>query len=312
MSSSKSIRVFAPATSANVNCGFDILGFALESIGDEIILNINKKKGLSIKKITGDGGTLPLDINLNSATVAMSSLLKHNHIECGIDITINKKMPSESGLGSSAASSVAAVYGLNALLGLNLTKLELLKYAIHGEFIASGALHADNIAPSMLGGFTLIRDAHTFDIVQIPSPSNLHYAIIHPHLKINTKEARKILKNYVNLNDFITQSANLAGLIAGLCTDDYSLISRSLVDVVVEPNRRPLIPNFNYIKQSVLDAGALGFGISGSGPSLFTLNSSENIAHKVGGIMQNEFAKMKIKSEVYVGKINHAGALVIL
>ncbi|MBY0378841.1 MAG: homoserine kinase [Burkholderiales bacterium] len=307
----KSIKVFAPASSANLNCGFDILGFALNSIGDEIILQLSSKKGLRIKKITGDNGILPLDIKKNTASVAINSLLKHKNIECGLELTINKKMPLESGLGSSAASSVAAVYALNMLLDLNLPKLELIKYAMDGEFIASGTYHADNVAPSMLGGITLIRDARIPDVVQVPTPKSLFYSIIHPKLEINTKLAREILKNYVSLKDCITQAANIGGLVCGLCTNNYELISRSLTDVIVEPSRMTLIPNFKQIKESAILAGALGFGISGSGPSLFALADSQQVAMLVAEVMQKEFDKININSTKYVGIINHAGVIVV-
>ena len=310
-SNKKSIKVFAPASSANLNCGFDILGFALKSIGDEIILQLGRKKGLRIKKITGDNGILPLDVEKNTASVAINSLLKHKNIKCGLDLTIHKKMPLESGLGSSAASSVAAIYALNILLDLNLSKFELIRYAMDGEFIASGTHHADNIAPSMLGGITLIRDARIPDVVQLPTPKNLFYSIIHPKLGINTKSARGILKNYVSLKDCVTQSANVGGLVCGLCTDNYELISRSLTDVIVEPSRMALIPNFKQIRDSALFSGALGFGISGSGPSLFALADNEDTAMIVAEAMQKEFEKINISSTTYVGIINHSGVMVV-
>ena len=278
----KIVTAFAPASCANINCGFDILGFTLESPGDTVILNINARNKTIIKKITGDNGRLPFDPKLNTATVAIDNLLTTLNIKIGIDVVIHKQMPLGSGLGSSAASSVAAIYALNHLLDFNLNKHELIQYAMVGELAASGAIHADNVAPSMLGGFTLIRSMSPLDIVQIPTPQNLYYTIIHPDLEINTHDARGILKNYVSMNKVIEQSANLAGLITGLCTSNYALIGRSLHDVIIEPIRSLLIPKFDIIKNVALESGAIGFGISGSGPSIFTLNSDLDTAVAVG------------------------------
>ena len=309
--SRESIKVFAPASCANVSCGFDILGFALEAPGDEIILYKSNNPGVKIREITGDHGKLPYDERLNTASVAISSLLVKLNLNYGVEIIIHKRMPLYSGLGSSAASSVAAVYALNLLFNLGLNKHELIQYAMNGEFMASKAMHADNVAPSMLGGFTLIRSYSPLEIVQVPSPSNLYYTIIHPDLEISTRVARKILRNQVELTDMITQTANIAGLITGLCTNNYQLIGRSLNDVVIEPTRKLLIPKFDEIKLAALNAGSLGFGISGSGPSLFTLNANQDIATKVGQDMQKVLKKYNLKNQIYTGMVNTTGAKII-
>ncbi len=311
MISKESIKVFAPASCANVSCGFDILGFALEKPGDEVILHKSNKLGISIREITGDHGKLPHDVKLNTASVAINSIMHSLDINYGVEITIHKRMSLYSGLGSSAASSVAAVYGLNALFNLGLSKQELIYHAMQGEFVASKAIHADNVAPSMIGGFTLIRSYSPLDIVQIPSPTNLYYTIIHPDLEVSTKIARQILKKQVFLADMITQTANLGGLIAGLCTNDYKLIGRSLNDVIVEPIRKFLIPKFDELKDVALNTGALGFGISGSGPSLFTLNDNLETAIRVGQEMQKTLKKYNLTNQVYSGKINATGAIVV-
>lgn len=305
------VEAFAPASCANLNCGFDILGFALETPGDIVIVRKSQHKKITINRITGDKGRLPLNPNLNTASVAVKYLLKTLHINCGIELTIHKNMPLESGLGSSAASSVAAIYATNSLLDLQLSKEELIQYAMRGETVASGDEHADNIAPSMLGGFTLIRSYSPLDIIQLPTPKDLYYTIIHPDLKINTHDARNILRQNVPLKHVITQTANLGGLISGLYLSDYNLIGRSLNDVIIEPVRSLLIPFFDEIKQIALNYGAIGFGISGSGPSLFTLNKSHDTALLVAEKIKNTLNKHKIKCNSYSAKVNTTGAKII-
>ncbi len=309
MATTQRIEAFAPASCANLNCGFDILGFALETPGDTVIIQKAQHKNVIIKKITGDAGKLPLNPDKNTASVAVKYLLKKLNIKCGIEITIHKNMPLESGLGSSAASSVAAIYALNNLLELGLSKMELIQYAMMGETVASGEAHADNIAPSMLGGFILIRSYTPLDIIQLPTPKDLYYTIVHPNISINTKEARSILRHNVALKDVITQTANLGGLISGLYLNDYALIGRSLNDVIIEPVRALLMPYFNEVKDVALNSGALGFGISGSGPSLFTLNKSKDSALVVAERMINVFNKYRIKCMSYSAKINTTGAV---
>ncbi|MDP4174508.1 MAG: homoserine kinase [Bacteroidota bacterium] len=307
----KDIKVFAPASVSNIACGFDIMGFAIDEPGDEIILRQKETSGVTITKITGDNGKLPLEACKNTAGAPVIALLKHLGINPGIEIEIHKKMPLGSGLGSSAASAVAAAFALNELLDAKLTKEELLPFAIEGEKIASGAVHADNVAPCLWGGFILIRGYEPIDIVEIPVPDNLYCTIIHPEIEIQTKEARKILPKEVPLKDAITQWGNTAGLVAGLMKSDFNLISRSLKDVIVEPVRSALIPSYYKMKDAALSSGALGCNISGSGPSLFALSTSYEISERIGRAMQGVLEQTGLPSQVYISKINKQGPRII-
>lgn len=307
----ESIKVFAPATVANVACGFDILGFAVDNPGDEVILKFRSKPGVVITDIQGDEGRLPRDAERNTVGVSVNYFLKHLGSDRGIEISLNKKMPLGSGLGSSAASAVAGVFAVNKLLGSPMKQEELLPFAMEGERIACGSPHADNVAPSLLGGFVLIRSYDPIDVIKIPTPSQLYCTIIHPHVEVQTKDARNILRKNIPLTDAIIQWGNVAGLIAGLTQADYGLIGRSMQDVIVEPVRAILIPGFYEVKQSALDAGAIGCGISGSGPSLFALSKTQRIAEVVGEKMKNAFKAINIDSEVYVSKINHSGPVIL-
>lgn len=307
----KEIRTFAPATVANVGCGFDIFGFAIDSIGDEVVLRLCDKPGITIKKITGDEGKLPLDPEKNTAGVAIKAFLKYINSNQGIEIDLHKGMPLGSGLGSSAASAVAAVFGANFLLGNLLKREELLKFALEGERIASGEAHADNIAPSLLGGFNIVRSYNPLDIIKISTPNNLLVTIVHPSIEIRTEDARKVLKEFISLRDAVTQWGNIAGFVVGLMEEDYELIAHSMQDVVAEPVRSSLIPGFKKVKESALEAGALGCSISGSGPSIFALSTSEIAAEKVGKAMQSEFEALNIKSDLYISRINKEGAKIL-
>lgn len=303
----ESIKVFAPATVANVSCGFDVLGFAVNNPGDEIILKKTGSKNLTIKEITGDEGKLPLEVVNNTAGIAIQKFCESIDYSGGIDIYLHKKMPLGSGLGSSAASAVAGVFAANELLGKPLTTNELVKFALEGEKLACGSAHADNVAPSLLGGFVLIRSYDPLDIVRIPTPVNLYATIIHPQIEIKTKDARDLLRKQIYLRDAVVQWGNIAGLIAGLMQSDYELIGRSMQDVIIEPIRSILIPGFSQAKEAALQAGALGFGISGSGPSLFALSKEAAIAEAVGQKMKIVFQSLNVENQVYVSKINHQG-----
>ncbi len=307
----KSIKVFAPASVGNVACGFDVFGFAIDKPGDEVIAKLIDKPSVTISKISGDQGKLPLDPDKNTASVAITQFLKQCNSHQGIDIELHKKMPLGSGLGSSAASAVAGVVAANELLGNPLSTKELLPFAIAGERVASGSVHADNVAPSLLGGFILIRSYDPLDIIPISTPPDLVCTVVHPQIEIRTEEARKILPHQIPLKSAIQQWGNTAGLIAGMLNSDYDLIGRSLQDVVVEPVRASLIPGFYKVKKAALEAGALGCSISGSGPSLFALSSDFAVAEKIGSAMQNVFTKENIESDVYISKINCEGAKVI-
>jgi homoserine kinase len=312
MLKSNNIKVFAPATVANVTCGFDILGFALDAPGDEVELKLTKaKSGITIKKITGDSGLLPYDPDKNTVSVAIKKFLERIKSDIGVEITLHKKMPLGSGLGSSAASSAAAIVAINELLETKFSRNQLVEFAMEGEKIASGSAHADNVAPAIMGGFTIIRSYDPLDIIKIPTPKDLYATVIHPHIEINTRDARNIIRTMVPLKKAIAQWGNVAGLIAGLTMSDYDLISRSMQDVIIEPARSILLPGFDNVKQSALEAGALGCGISGSGPSIFTLSRTQDIANNVAVAMTTEFKKIKIKSETFVSKINLDGCKII-
>jgi homoserine kinase len=305
------IRAFAPATVANVACGFDVLGFALEHPGDEVQISIRKDNQLIIQSISGDEGILPLDPKKNTVTVVISEYLKHLQLDIGLDIHLIKKMPLKSGMGSSAASSVVGVYALNELLGRPLKKQELLPFVVKGEEIACGSAHADNVAPALLGGFTLVRSYNPLDIIPLPSPPDLYCTVIHPHILVQTKDARSILRQSIALKDAVIQWGNLGGLIAGLYNSDYDLIGRSLQDVLVEPVRSILIPGFDAAKQAALNAGALGCSISGSGPSIFALSKGEDTAYRVSQAFTAAFDHLNIASETFVSIINQKGPFVI-
>ena len=305
------IQAFAPATVANVACGFDVLGFALEYPGDEVQLSIRQDKQIVIQSIEGDEGILPLDPTKNTVTVVIKEYLKYLQMEIGLDVRLTKKMPLKSGMGSSAASSVVGVYALNELLGQPLTRNELLPFVVKGEEIACGAAHADNVAPALLGGFTLVRSYNPLDVIPLPSPSELYCTIVHPHILVQTKDARSILRQSIALKDAIIQWGNLGGLIAGLYNSDYDLIGRSLQDVLVEPVRSILIPGFDAAKKAAIDAGALGCSISGSGPSIFALSMGEDTARRVSVAFTDTFDYLNIASETFVSIINQKGPFVI-
>jgi homoserine kinase len=306
------IRVYAPATVANVACGFDIFGFAVNHPGDEVILEKKLSPGIEIVEITGDEGRLPKEVSKNTAGIAIQKYLAHiGREDQGFSLSLHKDMPLGSGLGSSAASAVAGVFAANELMGRPLTQKELLPFAMEGERVACGSAHADNVGPSLLGGFIIIRSYDPLDIIQIPTPSDLYASIVHPQIEVNTKDARGILDKEISLGTTITQMGNVAGLVAGLLLPDYELIGRSLVDVIIEPSRAILIPQFAEVKAAALVAGALGCSISGSGPSLFALSKGKETAQKVADAMVAEFAKVQIGSEQYVSEINQAGPVIL-
>ncbi len=302
------VKVFAPASVANVAVGYDILGFALEKPGDEVIVRFKEEPGLVITSITG--GQLPYELEKNTAGFAAKQFLnKIGKNNVGIEMEIRKKMPFGSGLGSSAASAVAGVFAVNELLKRPMTKRELLEFAVAGEQIADGAWHADNVAPSLLGGIVLIRDNKTLDVHRLPTPRGLYATVVYPEIEILTSASRAVLSDQVPLSKCIEQSGNLAGFIIGLMHSDFDLISRSLNDVIIEPQRATLIPNFYEVKNAAIEAGALGCSISGAGPSIFALSNNSLKAQAAGEAMQAIFAKAKIESKIFVSKINQEGAI---
>lgn len=307
---SRGIKAFAPASVANVACGFDILGFALEKPGDEIIARLtDAHKGLKITRITG--GTLPFVPEKNTAGYAILKYLEHiGESERGIEIEIHKKMPCGSGLGSSAASAVCGVMAVNELLKRPLTKRELLPFATLGESIASGAIHADNVAPSLLGGFTLVRDSKTSDVHRIHAPRGMFATVVYPHVEILTRESRAALNKEVSLKNSIQQSANLGAFIIGMFNSDFDLIRRSLIDIIIEPQRAPAIPSFYALKAAAESFNVLGCSISGSGPSVFALSQNSFIAENVAEAFRKIYSDTNIKHDVYISPINNEGAIV--
>lgn len=307
----KTVRAYAPASIGNVSCGFDVMGMAVDAPGDEVIITLNDSGKVTIKNIEGDGGKLPLNAEENTSGVAVIEYLKAIQSKQGAEITLIKNLPLGSGMGSSAASGVAAVVAINQLMGNQLKKSELLPFVMQAEFIACGSAHADNAAPGLLGGLILIRDNHPLDIIEIPTPDELMCVLVHPHVEVKTRDARQVLRQSVPLKDAITQWGNTAALVAGMMKPDYELIGRSLQDVVAEPVRSVLIPGFYSIKAKAVEAGALGCGISGSGPTMFAFCKGEAIAQQVGAAMQKEFSSIGLQSEMYVSGVNKEGAKII-
>lgn len=305
------VTVFAPATVANVASGFDVLGFALEQPGDAVTLTRIAGSEVIVSSITGDGGRLPADPRRNTAAVAARAFLEHIGWPFGVAIDLDKRMPLSSGLGSSAASAVAAVHGANILAGSPLDRRELLPFTLEAERVACGSAHADNVAPSLLGGFVLIRSYTPLDVVRLPVPAGLSCAIAHPHAEVRTEDARRILKKEIRLSDAIRQWGNLAALVASLYSGDLPLLGRSLQDVVAEPLRSLLIPGFAAVKAAALAAGALGCSISGSGPSVFALCASGEIASGVGEAMREAFDRAGLPSDLYLSSVNPEGPVVL-
>ena len=313
MTKYKSVTAFAPASVANVGCGFDIMGFAIEGIGDQVTVAIIESGSVSNVILKGKYGHLvPFQRLKNTAAVAVDAFLEatgNSHIR--IEISLEKNMPLGSGMGSSASSSAAAVFAINHLLGNPLTTSELIPFAMEGEKVACGTAHADNVAPALLGGFVLIRSYKPLDIVQVQSPPDLYSAVVHPHIELNTSDARRVLKNEVSVENAIIQSANTAGFMVALIKRDYNLMQRSMSDLLAEPKRIQLIPGFDEIKNEAMQAGAIGCGISGSGPSVFALCKGAANARLVAEVIQNGFSKIGLLNEAYVSQLNSKGASIV-
>ena len=305
----KEIKIFTPATVANISCGFDILGLCLDTVGDEMIVREVPEKGIKITKVTGQN--LPLETHRNVAGVAGLALLEKVDASVGYEIEIYKKIKPGSGIGSSAASAAGAVFAINELLGKPFSKQELIYFAMQGEKLASGTEHADNVSPVILGGFTLVRSYEPLDVLKINSPDDLYATIIHPQIEVKTSDSRAVLKNQISLKKMVTQMGNFGGLISGLYTSNYNLIGRSLHDEIIEPNRLVLIPEFNKIKKGVIQAGALGAGISGSGPSIFALSKGKETANIVGETMAEIYNTTDIDYDIHVSKINQQGIKIL-
>lgn len=302
------VHVFAPATVANMVCGYDVLGFALDTPGDEVVMRRVEVPGVRISKIEGDNGELPLDSHKNTVSASVAALLHAlGREDIGVEIELYKQMPIGSGLGSSSASTVAGLYAINALLGGPLSKEDLLPFAVQGEALACGHGHADNVAPSLYGGITLVRGYEPLDVIKLPVPSELYASVIFPHVIVPTRDARQMIRSTVLLKDAVTQWGNIAGLVAGLCTHDYDLIGRSMKDVIIEPTRSILIPFFEEMRAVSLAEGALSFGISGSGPSVFAFARDESTARRITAAIRALLMTQEIDSNGYTSKINESG-----
>ena len=312
MANPQYVRAFAPATVTNVSCGFDILGFALEAPGDEVILRPNSDGTIRITRILPDSLDIPLEAERNTAGRALLAMQKALNLTVGVDVEIHKQFGMGSGLGSSAASAAAAVWAYNRFLDTPLRREELLPFAIAGERAATGEnVHIDNVSASLLGGFIVVRSMNPPDVLPLPYPPELHCAVVHPHLELKTAAMREMLHTHIPLHQAVEQWGNIAGLILGFMQEDYDLIRRSLKDVIVEPIRGQVIPGFQEAQKAALEAGALGSGISGSGPALFALASSHEIAEQCGNAMLAIYRKMGLEADVYVSSINPDGAIIL-
>ncbi|MEM7086835.1 MAG: homoserine kinase [Bacteroidota bacterium] len=303
------LRIFSPATVANVSCGFDAMAFALETLGDEMVFRKNDSGKVTISKI--EGATLPFDPTKNAAGEVARLMLANSNASLGVDIEIYKKYKPGSGLGSSAASSAGAAFAMNLLLGNPCSETELVSYAMKGEEVACGSQIADNVAAAIYGGFVLIRSYVPLDLVSIPTPEELYATVIHPQIEVKTADARAVLPKDIPLKTGIRQWANVGGLISGLHSGDYELIGRSLVDEVAEPVRKPFIPHFDALKKETIKSGALGVGISGSGPSVFALSRGKDQAEKVAQTMKNIYKDTGVAYQVYVSRISKNGVRIL-
>jgi homoserine kinase len=302
------VTVQCPATVANLVCGFDILGLALDKPFDTMEIRLLDEPRIIVT--SKDGFPLPTDPAKNTAGAPLLAMLEELDRPVGFEVAISKHIKPGSGIGSSAASAAGAVVGANHLLGNIFSREDLVRFALFGEKVASGVKHADNIAPCIYGGITLIRSIFPLDIVSIPAPV-LHVTVVHPQIEVRTSDARQILRKQVLLKDAIRQWGNIAGVVAGLIKNDYELIGRSLEDVIIEPVRSMLIPGFEEVKQCCRTAGALGGGISGSGPSIFMLSRDEATASRLETIMKDIYTRIGLDHHTYVTTINHQGVKII-
>lgn len=300
----KSISVYAPATVANMVCGFDVLGFALERPGDEFTVSLSDEPGVHI--INLDDFNLPVIPSHNVSGAALLALLKSTPDVKGFTLQSNKYIKPGSGVGSSAASAAGVVVAANALLDFRYDNYDLIRFAMHGEKLASGVKHADNIAPCIYGGVTLIRSIFPLDIIAIQPPPLL-VTVVHPQIEVRTADARQILKQEILLKDAIRQWGNVGALVAGLLQHDYDLIGRSLEDIIIEPVRSILIPGFEKIKKNCKESGALGGGISGSGPSVFMLSKDDAVAKCCEVVMHEIYSSLGIEHIIYQSAINMQG-----
>jgi homoserine kinase len=301
---------FAPASASNLAVGFDILGHPAGPTGDRVTVARRGEPGVVITGVTGVAGPLPMDPAANTATVGLMEMLDEVRPGFGLEVSIEKGIPLGSGTGGSAASAVAGIVAANALLPEPLEPAALFRYALMGEAVASGAVHGDNVAPSLFGGLVLVRSAEPMDVVSLPVPATLRCAMARPHQRLDTRAARQVLPPAYPLHDVIRQTANLAGVVAGCCTGDLALVGRSLRDVLIEPHRAALIPGFHEVKEAAMAAGALGCSISGAGPSLFAWCDGDAVADAVRGAMVAAFSACGVTADGWTCAVGGPGARV--
>jgi len=306
----QSATAFAPASVGNVAVGFDVLGHSFQAIGDRVTARRTREPGVRISAIRGTAIDLPKAPENNTAGMGVLSMVRELGLDFGIELEIDKGIPLGSGLGGSAASAVAAVVAVNALLPQSLDKLELLKFAMKGEQVASGTVHVDNIAPSLFGGLVLTVGIDNPNVKQIPVPPSVRCVLVHPHMMLGTREARQILNRSIDLSDVIWQSANLAGFLTGCFTGDLRLIRESLEDVIIEPQRKVLIPGFQAVKDGAMGQGALGCSISGAGPTVFAW-CEEPVAQRVRDAMVGGFTANQMECDAWISTLEPVGARVI-
>ena len=310
MSGRASATAFAPASVGNVGVGFDILGHSVAALGDRVRAVRTTAPGVRIRAIRGVVPDLPLDAEKNTAGRAVLALLADLEVPHGVELEIEKGIPLGSGLGGSAASAVAGVVAAAGLLDTQLDRTQLLKYAMQGEAVASGSVHVDNIAPSLYGGLVLTVGIDNPHVKQIPVPDSVRCVLVHPHMVLNTREARAILNRSVTLSDVIWQQANLAGFLAACYTSDLALLRESLLDVVIEPQRQSLIPGFAEVKAAAIAAGAIGCSISGAGPTVFAwVETPQAEAVKTG--MVDAFRRHNLATDAWVSTIDRSGARIV-
>lgn len=307
------IRVFAPATVANLGPGFDVLGLALCRPGDELEAELAESPGVEIVEITGDQGALSRDPARNVAGLAAADVLRRVGAHQGVRLWLHKQMPLASGLGSSGASSAAGAVAVNELLGRPLSQADVVLCAMEGERAASGTPHADNVAPSVMGGIVLVRSYEPFEVISLTVPENLHVVVVHPHCRVSTADARRLVNGRTySLDEIVPNLGNVAAFVAALTTGDLALLGRSIHDRLVEPLRAQLIPGFADVKAAALGSGAVGCSIAGSGPSVFAFAESPHAAQTIGAAMQTSFASSaRLASDLFTGKVNVRGARVV-
>ena len=301
----ESIKVFAPGSITNLSCGYDILGVCLENRGDEIKVSKTNKKGITIKSISGY--ELSKDINQNVSGIAAQALLSEIDIDHGFEIEIKKGIKPGSGIGSSAASSAGTVFGINQLLNSPFSLLDLVRFSMEGEKFVSGSYHADNVAPIIFGGITLVRNIDDLDIISLPTPKDLEVVIVRSNIEIKTADSRKVVKKKVKIEKMTQQSANLGSFVSSLYSEDYNLMSRSVIDQVVEPDRAFLIPEFEKIKIISKKSGSIAAGISGSGPSIFSLSNHRDTSNRILEKISNHYKSVNIDHDGFISKVNSGG-----